>query len=87
MLVSATNELVIEHPIPIIHDTPPYLSHTAPTWQANSQALKQHSLGKDHTAISLDQLDFCTEQAGLESNNSAQKLTNREVHSKDEKQS
>jgi len=87
MLVSATNELVTEHPIPIIHDTPPYLSHTAPTLQANSQALKRHSLGKDHAATSLDQLDFCTAQAALENNNSAQKSTNRKFHSKIETQS
>jgi len=85
MLVSATKEQVTEHPIPVIHDTPSYLSHTAPTLQANSQAPKQHSLGKDHAATSPDQLDFCTAQAALENNNSAQKPTNREFHSKVEK--
>ena len=49
----------------LIHDTLPYLSHTAPTLQASSQALKQHSPGMDHAATSLAPLDFYTAQAAL----------------------
>lgn len=44
----------------IIHDIPPYLSHTPPTSQVTSLILKRPFPGKDHVVASLAQQDSCT---------------------------
>lgn len=49
----------------MVHDIPPFLSHTAPTSQTNCPVPKQPFLDSDHTVTFLAQLDFYIVQAVL----------------------